>query len=63
MPFDMATTYLSTCTEDENGNVILDIPAELIDSMGWQEGTELEIELIEEGLRLRAVKEEGVGDS
>ena len=54
-PFDTITTYLSTCTEDEDGNVILDIPAELIDSMGWQEGTQLEIELVEEGLRLRAV--------
>jgi hypothetical protein len=54
MPSD-TTTYFTTCGEDEDGNVILDLPPELIDSMGWGEGTVLEIELLEKGMRLRAV--------
>ena len=50
-------SYTSTCTEDEDGNVILDFPEELLDAMGWGEGTLLEIEAVADRILLRAVQQ------
>lgn len=35
-------SYTVTLEEDENGDLILPIPPEILDSMGWVEGTTLE---------------------
>jgi antitoxin component of MazEF toxin-antitoxin module len=59
----MANSYVTTCTEDENGDLVLDIPDELLDAMGWKEGTELSVEAFAGSIVLREVKAEGVGDS
>jgi len=37
-------SYVTTCAEDEDGSIILDIPDVLLEQMGWKEGTELSIE-------------------
>lgn len=37
-------SFHTTCSEDENGNLVIDFPDELLDTMGWSEGTELEID-------------------
>jgi hypothetical protein len=35
------TTYTTTLTEDENGDLILQIPPEVLAECGWQEGDTL----------------------
>ena len=49
----MANSYITTCTEDEDGSLILDIPEELLDAMGWSEGTELSVEALPGSIILR----------
>ena len=49
-------SFVTTCTEDEEGNVILDIPEELLEAMGWGEGTLLDIEALPNTIVLREVK-------
>jgi hypothetical protein len=51
-------SFVTTCTEDEEGNVILDIPEELLDSMGWGEGTILDITALPGSITLRQVSPE-----
>lgn len=36
-------SFITTCTEDEEGNLILNFPDELLEAMGWEEGTVLDI--------------------
>ena len=55
-------SFITTCTEDEDGNVILDIPEELLESMGWGEGTVLDITALPGRLSLREVRDPS-GDS
>ena len=47
------TSYKSTCTEDEDGSIIFDVPEELIDALGWKEGTELTVEAFAGAIILR----------
>jgi antitoxin component of MazEF toxin-antitoxin module len=49
-------TFTTQCSEDEDGNLILDIPEELLEAMGWAEGTELDLEIIGDRLVLREVQ-------
>jgi antitoxin component of MazEF toxin-antitoxin module len=49
----VANSYVTTCTEDEDGSLILDIPDELLDAMGWKEGTELSVEAFAGSIILR----------
>ena len=46
-------SHISTCTEDEDGSIIFDIPEELLDALGWKEGTELTIEAFAGAIILR----------
>jgi len=56
----MANSYVTTCTEDENGDLVLDIPDELLDAMGWKEGTELSVEAFAGSIILRECAQPGV---
>jgi hypothetical protein len=56
-------SFVTTCTEDEEGNVILDIPEELLESMGWGEGTVLDITAMPGRLTLREVRDPSGDDS
>ena len=54
----MANSYVTTCTEDEDGNLLFEIPDELLEAMGWGEGTELSVEAFAGSIILReAVRE------
>ena len=37
--------FITTCEEDEDGNLILSFPDELLEALGWAEGTDLEFDL------------------
>ena len=37
--------FITTCEEDEDGNLILSFPDELLEALGWSEGTDLEFDL------------------
>lgn len=50
-------SYITICSEDEEGNVLLDIPEELLDTMGWGEGTVLDLDVIGDRLIIRKVVE------
>ena len=49
-------SYITTCTEDEEGNVVLDIPEELLEALGWGEGTLLDISALPGSIVLRKVE-------
>ena len=58
--------FITTCEEDENGNLVFEIPEELLEAMGWGDQTVLDISTLPGTIVLREVKnslEEGVGDS
>ena len=48
-------SFITTCSEDEEGNLILDIPDELLETMGWGEGTVLDISALPNSIMLRKV--------
>jgi len=50
-------SYITTCSEDEDGNVILDIPEELLEALGWGEGTLLDISALPNSIVLRKVEQ------
>lgn len=45
----MTTTWTVQTEEDENGNVILPIPEELMNEAGWLEGDELDFQVNSDG--------------
>ena len=47
--------FVTTCEEDEEGNLILPFPEELLEAMGWSDGTTLDIDIIGDRLVLREV--------
>ena len=49
-------SFITTCSEDEEGNLILDIPDELLETMGWGEGTVLDISALPNSIMLRKVE-------
>ena len=48
-------TFITTCSEDEDGNLILDFPDELLEAMGWGGGTVLDISVVGDRIVLREV--------
>ena len=48
--------FVTTCDEDEDGNLILPFPEELLEALGWTEGTTLDFDLVGERLIIREVK-------
>jgi hypothetical protein len=49
-------SFVTTCTEDDEGNVILDFPEELLETMGWGEGTVLDISALPGRIVLREIE-------
>jgi bifunctional DNA-binding transcriptional regulator/antitoxin component of YhaV-PrlF toxin-antitoxin module len=49
-------TFVTTCSEDDEGNLILNFPDELLEAMGWGEGTTLDISVVGERIVLSEVK-------
>ena len=52
----LTPSFVTTCSEDEDGNVILDIPEELLETLGWGEGTNLDISTLANSIVLRKVE-------
>ena len=48
-------TFVTTCDEDEDGNLILNFPEELLDALGWTEGTTLDFDILGDRLVIREV--------
>lgn len=49
----------STCEEDENGDLLVEIPESILVKMGWKENTELEISHRDGNILLRESKKPG----
>lgn len=47
--------FVTTCEEDEDGNLVLNFPEELLEAMHWKGGTTLDIDIIGDRLVLREV--------
>ena len=47
--------FITTCEEDEDGNLILPFPEELLEAMGWSGGTVLDLDVIGGRLVIREV--------
>lgn len=47
--------FITTCDEDEDGNLILPFPEELLEALGWREGTTLDFDVIGDRLVIREV--------
>ena len=43
------------CEEDEEGNLIIPFPDELLDALGWGEGDELEVQVLADSVRFAKV--------
>ena len=58
--------FITQCETDDEGNLILSFPEELLEAMGWGYGTNIDISTLPGTIVLREVKnslEEGVGES
>ncbi len=51
-------SFITECSEDEDGNLILPIPEELLEALEWHEGTTLDISVVGDRLVLQEVREE-----
>jgi bifunctional DNA-binding transcriptional regulator/antitoxin component of YhaV-PrlF toxin-antitoxin module len=47
--------FITQCEEDEDGNLVLNFPEELLDAMGWKEGTMLDIDVLGDRVIIREV--------
>lgn len=47
--------FITTCDEDDDGNLILPFPEELLEALGWHEGTTLDFDIIGDRLVIREV--------
>jgi bifunctional DNA-binding transcriptional regulator/antitoxin component of YhaV-PrlF toxin-antitoxin module len=50
--------FITECETDEEGNLIITFPDELLEHMGWKEGTILDISALPGSIILREVKED-----
>jgi antitoxin component of MazEF toxin-antitoxin module len=48
--------FITTCDEDEDGNLVLPFPEELLEALGWTEGTTLDFDIIGDRLVIREVE-------
>jgi bifunctional DNA-binding transcriptional regulator/antitoxin component of YhaV-PrlF toxin-antitoxin module len=48
-------SFITECSEDEEGNLVLNFPDELLEAMGWGEGTVLDISVVGDRIVLREV--------
>jgi len=47
--------FVTTCEEDDDGNLVLAFPDELLEAMGWGGGTTLDIDVLGDRLIIREV--------
>jgi hypothetical protein len=49
-------SFITECSEDEEGNLVINFPEELLEAMGWGEETVLDISVVGERIVLTEVK-------
>jgi len=54
-------SYITSCTEDEEGNLVLEFPDGLLEMVGWQEGDTLDIQTLADSIILRRISSEDSG--
>ena len=54
-------SFITECSEDEEGNLVINFPDELLEAMGWGEDTVLDISVIGDRLVLQEVRDAGAG--
>ena len=47
--------FVTECSEDEDGNLIINFPDELLEALDWKEGTTLDIDILGDRLIIREV--------
>ena len=47
--------FVTTCEEDEDGNLALNFPEELLEALGWSSGTTLDLDILGDRLIIREV--------
>ena len=52
---DQSANLTIVCDEDEDGNLILPFPEELLEALGWTEGTTLDFDILGDRLIIREV--------
>jgi hypothetical protein len=62
MPTD-SPKFITHCEEDEDGNLILPFPDELLEAMGWGEGTVLDLDVLADRLIIREVVQTDVEEA
>lgn len=55
MPSAEHPKFITECSEDEDGNLIINFPDELLEALDWGEGTTLDIDIVGDRLILREV--------
>jgi antitoxin component of MazEF toxin-antitoxin module len=48
--------FITTCEEDDDGNLVLPFPEELLEALGWAEGTTLDFDILGDRLVVREVE-------
>ena len=48
--------FITRCEEDEDGNLVLTFPDELLEAMGWGDGTFLDIDVLGDRVVIREVR-------
>jgi bifunctional DNA-binding transcriptional regulator/antitoxin component of YhaV-PrlF toxin-antitoxin module len=54
-PETTASDNTLICEEDEEGNIVLTFPDELLDALEWGEGDELDVQIVGDGIVFRKV--------
>jgi bifunctional DNA-binding transcriptional regulator/antitoxin component of YhaV-PrlF toxin-antitoxin module len=49
------SSNIITCEEDEEGNLVIPFPDELLNALGWGEGDELELQVLADSVRFSKV--------
>ena len=54
-PETTASDNTLICEEDDEGNIVLTFPDELLDALEWGEGDELDVQIVGDGIVFRKV--------
>ena len=55
--------FITHCDEDEEGNLVINFPDELLDALGWGEETVLDIDVVGDRIVLREVRPDAVEEA
>lgn len=56
MQSNESPSFIITCEEDDEGNLIIPFPEELLEAVAWGEGTTLDLQLLPGTLIFREVE-------